>query len=152
MDLVAPGVEEMRALLSDSGLVMPPVPPVFARRFRKRDEWVFASRQVRTSPYDIEHYVRAARRPDHRDYVLLAHAGHGVNSYAIHYYLVHGPLRLFLQIGWGGAYMDAKATTRGVNQAFGFCHDLVSLLQAPAASGRGSRPELRRLNEQDLLL
>ena len=34
------------------------------------------------------------------DYLLLGHAGHGIQSYAIHYYVVRGPLALFLQIGW----------------------------------------------------
>ena len=39
---------------------------------------------------------------------MLSHSGHGVNSYAIHYYLVQRPLRMFLQLGWGGVYDDAK--------------------------------------------
>ena len=98
------GVADATALFRTEGLELPFVPPELARRFRQRDRWCFASRQVRVSPYKFEHYVDETDAVS--DYVLIAHAGHGVNSYAIHYYLVHGLLRLFLQIHWGGVYQD----------------------------------------------
>ena len=77
------GVEQARALLATAGLTLPPIPPTLAPHFKARREWCFASRPVRTSPYFIHDYVKhtVARMP--KDYVLLAHDGHGVNSYAL---------------------------------------------------------------------
>jgi hypothetical protein len=46
------------------------------------------------------------------DYLLLGHAGHGVESHAIHYYLVRAPLAVFLQVQWGTPDTDAGAAAR----------------------------------------
>jgi hypothetical protein len=89
------GVAAATALFRTEGLELPFVPTEFARRFRERGPWCFASRQVRVGPYAFEHYVDEADAAS--DYVLIAHAGHGVNSYALHYYLVRKPFQLFLQ-------------------------------------------------------
>lgn len=49
------------------------------------------------SPYNLQYYVEEMDQAD-ATYVVLAHSGHGTNSYAIQYYLVSGPLRLFLHL------------------------------------------------------
>jgi hypothetical protein len=129
------GVEQARALLAASGLTLPPIPASLAPHFKARRDWCFASRPVRTSPYFMRDYVEhtLARMPN--DYVLLAHDGHGVNSYALHYYLVHRPLMLFLQIGWGGAYMPAEWATARANCCFGLCHEVVSSMAEAVSRG-----------------
>jgi hypothetical protein len=72
----------------------------------------------------------------------LAHDGHGINSYALHYYLVRGPLRLFLQMGWGGVYMDGPKTTEEANRCFALVGQLVPAVEAAVRAGR-LRPEAR---------
>ena len=42
------------------------------------------------------------------DFVAVSHAGHGANSYALSYFLVDGPLALFLQTAWGGVFTDPE--------------------------------------------
>ena len=111
------GFADAATILRTEGLELPFVPLELARRFRRRRPWCFASRQVRPSPYRFEHYVGEGDAVS--DYCLIAHAGHGVNSHALHYYLVRGPLRLFLQIQWGGVYEDKPAATARANVCFG---------------------------------
>ncbi len=127
------GVARATALFHSQGLELPPVPRELARRFRERDKWCFASRPVSISPYDVDSYVHDGDAA--ADYVLVAHAGHGVNSWAIHYYLVLGPLRVFLQIGWGGVYEDRSAATARVNNCGSLARELI--VAAAKASRRG---------------
>ena len=78
------------------------------------------------------------------NYVLVAQDGHGVNSYAIPYYLVRRPLRLFLQVGWGGVYMDAPKVTEEVNRCFALVGQLVPAVETAVRA--------RRLRADDRLL
>jgi hypothetical protein len=48
----------------------------------------------------------------------LGHNGHGVNSWAMHYYLVQPALAILLQIAWGGIYTDNALAERGIAVAF----------------------------------
>jgi hypothetical protein len=129
------GQEEVQTLLHDAGLDCPPIPGELASRFARRADWCFSTRPVDHSPYDLEHYVTESRQPL-SDYVLIAHAGHGVNSYAIHYYLVRGRLRLFLQLGWGGIYMDKAASTEAANGCIRRARKLVEAAQGVVLGGR----------------
>jgi hypothetical protein len=99
----------------------------------------FSSAPVRIWPYLFAKHVRAGVRKRARSYVLVAHAGHGANSYAIHHYLVRRPLRLFLQIGWGGMYTDAPKVTEKVNRCFASAERLVASVD-DAARARRLRP------------
>lgn len=130
------GVQEATALFTKAGLAFPPIPEELAPHFKRRDDWCFSSRPVTRSPYDIHSYVNEATTGTVQDYVLLAHAGHGINSYAIHYYLVRGSLQLFLQVGWGGVYMDKLATTADVNKCFRTAHELIQAVEMAVQRGR----------------
>jgi hypothetical protein len=130
-----PGVKEAK-LLTGAGLDMPPIPEDLAGTFVKRSKWCFCSRRLfRRSPYDLFRYVEMWGATKVTDRVLLAHAGHGINSYAMHYYLVRGPLRLFLQVGWGGVYMGERETTE-VNRCFGLVGSLLSAADVAVRSRR----------------
>jgi hypothetical protein len=128
------GVARATALFRSQGLELPPVPRELARQFRERDKWCFSSRPVSSSPYDFPSYVHDGDAA--ADYVLVAHAGHGVNSWAIHYYLVLGPLRVFLQIGWGGGYEDRSAATARVNNCGSLARDLIAAADEASRRGR----------------
>ncbi len=68
-----------------------------------------------------------AKGPQVHDYAVLSHSGHGVNSYAIQYYLVLGGLRAFLHLGWGGVYMDANATAASIAECFSLADKVVAM-------------------------
>ncbi len=123
-------------LLKNVGLDFPFLPLDLAPNFKQRDRWCFSTKPVTVSPYCHDEYVREGTRSSAQDYMLLSHAGHGANSYAWHYYLVSGQLRLFLQLGWGGAYMNPDETTRAVNECFGLASRLFTNVQESRDAGR----------------
>jgi hypothetical protein len=60
-----------------------------------------ASRRTRSSGWGV-------KTPDH---VAFSHAGHAINSYALNYQLVDGPLAVIAQVGWGGGYSNRAEDT-----------------------------------------
>jgi hypothetical protein len=123
---------EAKRIFLEAGLGFPAVPLGLAARLEQHGPWTFATRQLEVWPYDFDHYVEEAHGPV-ADHVVLAHAGHGSNSHAIHYYLVHGAVRMFLQLGWGGVHMDADARTASVRACFARADELV---RAAGVAGR----------------
>ncbi|WP_433606454.1 hypothetical protein ACQP2P_30075 [Dactylosporangium sp. CA-139114] len=124
---------EMVAAFTGSRLPVPPVPEPLRPRLRTVRDWCWATREIdgfRMYMFepDFPADVLAARVPD---YVAVSHAGHGVNSYAINYHLVHGPLAVLLQVGWGGIYTDNSAASRRLGELFRRCE---SLHEAAAAT------------------
>lgn len=119
------GVERARKLFQKAGLAFPKIPAELAVRLEERHEWLFSTRKIQMSPYNLQHYVREAEQSRLRDYVILSHTGHGVNSYAIQYYLVRGALRMFLHLGWGGAYMNAQEEALKIRDCFGLADKIV---------------------------
>lgn len=123
----ASGVDRARDVLEGAGLALPFVPPELEGSFRERVEWCFASREI--SPIDMylfRRYLFEAMTEEVPDYVAISHAGHGVNSYAITYHLVRGPLAIFAQAGWGGVYMDREQSTREVVEQLKSCASLAA--------------------------
>jgi hypothetical protein len=129
----------MKERLAKAGLDCPPIPPELAPRIKEFHPWCFATALRRLSPYAFGDYVAAGIKRGAPDSVLVAHAGHGMNSYALHYYLVHGPLRLFLQIGWGGVYMDTLQARRDINQSFALAGRVVEAVDALVRTRRWPR-------------
>ena len=76
------------------------------------------------------HHVRQVMETDVEDYVVLAHSGHGVNSYALQYYVVCGPTRILLHLGWGGAYMDAVAAASKVRDCYSLADNIIAAVMA----------------------
>jgi hypothetical protein len=140
MNLETNDLAEARVLFAGAGVPFPYVPPEMQSAFRQRSRWCYATREVQDSPYDIHRYVTDARS-DAPDYVLLAHAGRGVNSYAIHYFLVRGLLGLFVQAPWGGVYMDAEAAAARMREYF----DLAEALAKAGTEAPSPPPASDRL-------
>src|SRR5262249_6864016 len=91
-------------------------------RLREQGKWLFATRKIEMSPYNLRHYVD---EDNAEDYVILAHSGHGANSYAIQFYLVYHALRIFLHLGWGGVYMDAKADAAKIRSCLSLAEEIM---------------------------
>ena len=118
-------IDEARRLFAEAGLAFPKAPDRLAARLKKRGDWLFSTRAIKTSPYELDDYVNETPG---RDYAVLAHSGHGINSYAIQYYLVQRPLRLFLHLPWGGVYVDAEAVAADIRECFSLADEIVAAL------------------------
>jgi hypothetical protein len=107
-----------RALFRKRGLILADLPGPLAAAMQERSRWCFATRPLPTHPYGHQHYIDEAVDGTVPDYAIIAHAGHGLNSSGILYFLVHGPLALFIKVAWGGAFMDNVVCTANANRAF----------------------------------
>ena len=135
-----------KALLRESGLAMPPVPVKLRPRLRKVKKWCYSSRTLEESPYEVREYVEEAVNGDVDDYVVIAHDGHGVNSWAIHYFLVYRPLLLFVRVAWGGVYTDPAKATATMNDSVDACRAMVGQV-TKVARRKHSRRVLVYLDE-----
>ena len=119
-------VEKAKQLFQRSGLAFPTIPAELASQLTERGNWLFSTRNIDVSPYDLRSFVDEAVTTGAEDYAILAHSGHGVNSYAIQYYLVRGFLRMILLLGWGGVYMDCKERTAQIRNCFLLADEIVA--------------------------
>jgi hypothetical protein len=103
---------ELERRFTQEALPLPPIPDELRSALRRLGPWTFGSRAVDHDLYDQTPFIAEWERGEVEDYLLLGHAGHGVNSYAMHYDLVRGPFAVFLQSAWGGAYTDADEARR----------------------------------------
>lgn len=122
-------IERAKRLFRESGLAFPNIPEELAARLKEKDKWLFSTRQIDMWPYNLHHYLREVDETHVDDYALLAHSGYGANSYALQYYVVYGALRMFLYLGWGGAYMDAKADAAKIRECFSLADDIIPEVQ-----------------------
>jgi hypothetical protein len=107
------------------GLVPPPVPKSMESRLTAYGEWFFATFEPSEPPYIVEDYLDALVDQWPEDRLLIAHDGHGINSWAMHYFLVLGPLACFLQLPWGGAEMDEELNREMIADAFAHAEALI---------------------------
>lgn len=122
--------EESRRLFEGAGLIAPPVPAALAPRLRDQGPWVFASREIDAmAMYMFGRYLVEAVAWPVEDYVAVSHAGHGANSFGLNYHLVYGPIAVFAQTGWGGAYMDAEESAADVRRQLSQCAKLIAAME-----------------------
>jgi hypothetical protein len=116
--------EKARKIFQEAGLAFPTVPGELAAGVKERGKWLFSTRELKMSPYNLQYYVQEGDAAP-AAYVLLGHSGHGANSYAIQYYLVSGSLRLLLHLEWGGVFMDADAAAAKIRDCFSLADQIV---------------------------
>jgi hypothetical protein len=129
------GRADMEAMFLQAGLAAPPVPDAFADALFAQGTWTWGTEDLSAislySPF--EPLLEFARN---RDVLAVAHAGHGVSSYAITYLLGLGPLVVGAQIPWGGAYQDAERTAADVAKRFEQIARLVEVAEATPRSAK----------------
>ena len=126
-------MDDARRLFATEGLAVPTIPPPLARRLERKSPWMFSTRELPESVYFMRSYVEELHASGIADYAVLCHDGHGINSYAVHYFLVYGPIRLLLQLPWGNVYEDKAAATATVNDCFAVCDRIVNAMQTRGA-------------------
>ena len=129
--------EQLMVLFEHEGLPLPPLPEAMLDDLVLIRPWLVGTREGTPGPYALDWFVRDAVKDEPPAYLLLGHDGHGVNSVAMHYYLVTGRLALFLQISWGGAYMDKAGRNAAVAAGFAAASRLIE-------AARRAEPELVR--------
>ncbi len=131
----SPTILTIKKRFQEAALTLPPIPADLASQLIERRDWCFSTTPLERSPYAFDDFVREGIRPEVPDSLVLAHAGHGVNSYALHYFLVRTPLHLFLQAAWGGVYMDEAKARSEVNECFRLVVLLVAAVDRAKAAG-----------------
>ena len=122
-------IEKAKQIFRDAGLAFPTIPEDLAVQLKERGQWLFSTRPIDTSPYNLQHYVLEVEGTQVKDYAVLSRTGHGVRSYAIQYYLVQGPLHMFLHLGWGGVYTDATEAAAQIRDCFSIAERVVAAAQ-----------------------
>jgi hypothetical protein len=124
-----------RAFFASQKLPFPPLPAHFEAKLGAVSEHLFATLPVNVSAFDLEVWadeVSASSAP----LALLGVDGRGINSWAMHYYLVDGPLALFVQSPWGGAYDDEADARSRITRAFDTCAKLQQLVDETMRLGK----------------
>ncbi|MGV3653300.1 MAG: hypothetical protein ACO1N5_03700, partial [Noviherbaspirillum sp.] len=111
-------------------------PASLAAALRPAGAYVFSSRDLPESLYRIETYFRQAWDGTAPEYAAVGFDGHGVNSWAAHVYLVHGPAALFLQCRWGNAYDDKNRARERIEGIFGLAGEVLAALEKAGHDGR----------------
>jgi len=122
-----------RALFQAQGLPAPPMPAALAAALRPHGTRVFATRELPSSPYGIDAFLgELVREPGLPDYAVAGFDGHGISSWAAHLYVVSGPLAMFIQLPWGGAFLDAAPARREIEDIFGWAAKLQAAMRRAA--------------------
>ena len=121
---------QARAFFTSQELPYPPLPARFEASLVAVSDHLFATLPVKLSAFDLEVWADRvdASSPD---WALLGVDGRGINSWAMHYYLVEGPLALLVQWPWGGVYGDADADRQRIVEAFEQCATLQDRARGP---------------------
>jgi hypothetical protein len=90
--------------------------------------------------YFFDFYLSEALTGASPDYIAVSHAGHGVNSYALNYQIVDGPLILFAQAPWGGVYNDRGKDELRVAALFERIATLINVSDRAKAMERVGQP------------
>jgi hypothetical protein len=103
------GLPTAQALFESERLPFPPVPEHLAVSLRQKASGWFATRPMQASPYYLDQFLAEVEaQPDMPDYAIVGFDGHGTNSWAMHYYLFSKAIALFIQLPWGGAYLEPE--------------------------------------------
>lgn len=141
------GIAQLETWCGDLGIDVPPVPQELSSALQKVSAHAFSTRSLPWSPYCFKDWVVAAGHGDIPDYLVVGHGGHGANSYALSYFLVLGNLRLSLQVGFGGVYMDAEQVRRDVRSVFKGAGALINAAASAPGEGAGLSPMLVAASE-----
>src|SRR5262245_3197191 len=112
-------VTQARELFAAEDLPFPPVPADLVHTLREVAPSVFSTRPLDASPYSLRfHSFEVPTNPDIQNYPVVGLDGHGINSWAVHYYLVEDALALFVHLSWGGAYVEPDKAPRTIKNVF----------------------------------
>ena len=127
---------ELTTKFTEAGLPLPPIPAELRARLRTESDWCWSTKPIDGLDmymfFDLDHEGRRflidVLHDRVEDYAAVSHAGQGINSYAINFHLVHGPLAILMQVGWGGVYMDNEQAALELS---GYWSQIAEMLDTP---------------------
>lgn len=125
-----PALDALLEKLAAARLPRPPIPPALEPALRRFDAWWFGTRRTDGLYQYAPVLLAEADRADVPDYVIVGHAGHGVNSYALHYFLRVGPLLALFELSFGGAYTEPTRARADIAEAFAAAETLIAAVPA----------------------
>lgn len=131
--LTGEGAVTLAGVFADAGLAPPPVPPSLAGALDTLDPWLWGTEQptVPLAAFDLQ--AENVLQDWDRDRLLIAHDGHGIGSWCIHYVLKLGSLAILVQRPWGGPSGDEEAEARAIAETFA---QIDAILTAPRCNAR----------------
>ena len=122
--------DTVEALFEGEQLPFPPVPAPLAAALRPQGPAWFATRTLQASPYGLDDFLEEIEaNPAMPPYAVAGFDGHGINSWAAHCYVVSDAAALFIQLPWGGAYLDRDPAREEIADVFAWAARLQSKLQ-----------------------
>lgn len=119
------GADSAHDLFRNEQLPFPPLPAGLLPRLQPSGDAVFATAALSHGPYDLAHYVQSFEEETSPvDQAVIGFDGHGFNSWAVHCYIVHDGLALFIQLPWGGAFMDPEPVRAEIESVFAWATTL----------------------------
>lgn len=121
----------------EEGLPFPPVPAALAASLKRQGPAWFATRPAGSTPYDLEHFLAETESPaDPAEYAVVGFDGHGTNSWAVHFYLVVEGLALFMQLPWGGIYLEREPARQDIAELFDWAGALQARVRQAVSEGK----------------
>ena len=118
------------------GLPLPPVPETMLDALRLRGLTQAGSRDDPTpGAYNIHWFIDEAVANRAPDYVLFGEDGHGLNSHGFHWYLVAGPLAVFVQVAYGGLYSANGIAAARLSICYDAARELIDAVLDAADTG-----------------
>ena len=131
-------LEKARQLFQKAGFDLPEIPDKLALCLKQRSELDFSTRTTPKSVNFIDFYVDEANKCQVDDYIILSRAVWSPSVNTIHYFLVLGPLRMFLQLCWGGFRIDADVLAdeiQEIRHCFSLADQIVPLAMEVCKTG-----------------
>src|SRR5262245_3793901 len=142
-----PSWADLTTRFTKAGLALPPIPQPLLGRLRRQSDWCWSTRPI--DGFDMYMFFQI----DHdgrrflidvlcdrvEDYAAVSHAGHGLNSYAINFHLVYGPLAVLMQVGWGRGYRDYE---HAALEPAGYWSQIAEMLDTPPGPRSESQQRL----------
>ena len=124
-------------LFARESLPDPPVPAHLAASLRAEGDIVFTTRPLTASPYDLDWFAAEVESgPGPAPYAVVGFDGHGINSWAAHCYVVDAAIALFIQLPWGGAYLDVEPAREDIVDMFAWGQRLQAMLAQALRDGK----------------
>ena len=142
-------LEAARILFESEELPYPYVPDGLAPALQPVGKAVFGTRDIESGLYTLEPFISELEQNPPKDYLLMGFDGHGTASWAMHYYLVYGPLAAFLQLSWANPFADIETSRRRVEGSLGLAESLIDCLNMAIETGKVPREQRLLVVESD---
>lgn len=95
-------IDIAKEVFEEKGVAFPVIPEALKGSLKQISEHLFGTREDKVEAYNIEGFIDEIVSEEVKDYILLGFVEEEGCSWAVHYYIVEGPLAVFVQLKWNG--------------------------------------------------